>query len=92
MQGWVPPIQFTMNGTTHNMSYYLAYDIYPATLVKTIQMLQGEKRKLFVKWQEATRKDVGRTFGVLKSHFVIICGPSQMCTIKKHNLDMYYIA
>ncbi|CAJ2637096.1 unnamed protein product [Trifolium pratense] len=43
------------------MGYYLADDIYPqwATLVKTIPMPQGDKRKLFAQHQEAARKDVG---------------------------------
>uniref|UniRef100_A0A0R0J1N9 Uncharacterized protein n=1 Tax=Glycine max TaxID=3847 RepID=A0A0R0J1N9_SOYBN len=52
-------------------------------------VLQGEKRKLFAKCQEATRKDVDRTFGVLKSRFAIICAPSrnsQIGTIKNINL------
>ena len=48
-------------------------------------MPQGEKRKLFAKCQEATRKNVERTFGVLKFGFAIICGPLcnwQMGTMK----------
>ena len=28
LQGWAPPIQFTINGTPYNMRYYLAYGIY----------------------------------------------------------------
>jgi len=76
LHGWTLPMQFIINGTPYNIKYYLADDIYPdwVTFVKTIQMLQGEKTKLFVKCQRE-RKDVERSFGVLKSWFVIICGP-----------------
>ena len=76
-QGRAPPVQFTINGTTQNMGYYLVDDIYPnwGILVKTIPMPHGEKKKLFAKCQ-ATRKDVKRAVGVFKSRFVIICGPS----------------
>ena len=59
------------------MGYYLAYSIYPdwTTFVKTILMPQGLRRKLFSKCQDATRKDVEKTFVVLKSWFTIICSP-----------------
>ncbi|KAL5184753.1 hypothetical protein HKD37_17G048410 [Glycine soja] len=60
LQGRAPPIQFTINGTSYNMGYYLANGIYPdwPTFVKTISMPQGPRRKLFAKCQEAARKDV----------------------------------
>ena len=78
LQGWVPPVQYTINWTSYNMRYYLADGIYPdwTTFVKTITMLQGLIRKLFVKCQETTKKNVERVFCVLKSWFVIICSPS----------------
>jgi hypothetical protein len=41
--------------------------------VLTIHELGDEKREHFVKMQESVRKDVlGRCFGVLQAHFVII--------------------
>jgi hypothetical protein len=69
------------------MEYYLADGIYPewATFVKTIPMLQGEKRKLFAQKQESTGKDMEQTFEVLQSRFMIIRGPARawhMATIK----------
>ncbi|XP_074326657.1 uncharacterized protein LOC141664598 [Apium graveolens] len=47
------------------------------TFVKTIPRPQGEKRKLFSKYQESRRKDVERAFGVLQSRFAILCGPAR---------------
>lgn len=49
------------------MGYYLADEIYPkwAIFVKTIPRLQGEKRKLFFKYQKGRRKDIERVFDVL---------------------------
>ena len=79
LQGRALPVQFTINETPYNMGYYFADDIYPdwATFVKSIPMPQGSKRKLFAKYQEEARKNVERAFGVLKSRFAIICGPSR---------------
>ena len=78
LQGRAPLVQFTINGTPQNTRYYLADGIYLdwATFVKTIPMPQGPRRKLFVKCQEAARKDVERVFDVLKSRFTIICRSS----------------
>ncbi|XP_057432130.1 uncharacterized protein LOC130724877 [Lotus japonicus] len=79
LQGKAPEVQFTLNGTTYNMGYYLADGIYPewATFVKTISMPQGEKRKLFAQHQEGARKDVERAFGVLQSRFATVRGPAR---------------
>jgi len=78
MQGRAPLVQFIINESTHNMGYYFAGNIYLdwATLVKTIPMSYRKKIKLFVKCQEAAIKDVERAFGMLKSRFAIIYGPS----------------
>ena len=57
------------------MSYLRATQQQGTTFVKTIPIPQVPKIKLFVKCQEAVRKDVERTFDVLKSRFTIICGP-----------------
>ena len=49
-------------------------------------MPQGEKRKLFTKCQEATKKYVERAFDLFKSRFTIICNPLdnwQMGTMKR---------
>ena len=49
---------------------------YPewVTFIKTIPRPQGEKRKLFSKYQESQRKDVEWAFGVLQSRFAIVHG------------------
>ena len=58
--GQAPKVDFTINGHSYNMGYYLTDGIYPqwATFVKTIQSPLGNKRKYFAKAQEAVRKDV----------------------------------
>ncbi|KAL9676081.1 hypothetical protein QQ045_004294 [Rhodiola kirilowii] len=79
LEGRAPEVNYTVNGNNYNMGYYLTDGIYPewATFVKTIPRPQGEKRKLFSKYQEGQRKDVERAFGVLQSRFAIIRGPAR---------------
>ena len=52
--------------------------IYPywATFVKSILLLQSPKHRLFAK-KKGDRKDVKRTFEILKSRFSIVCGASR---------------
>ena len=47
------------------------------TFVKTIPRPKGEKRKVFLKYQESQGKDVERAFGVLQSRFAIVHGPAR---------------
>ncbi|CAM8987332.1 unnamed protein product [Rhodiola kirilowii] len=79
LEGRAPEVNYSINGNNYDMGYYLADGIYPewATFVKTIPRPQGEKRKLFAKYQEGQRKDVERAFGVLQSRFAIIRGPAR---------------
>ena len=67
LEGRAPEVNYSINGNNYNMGYYLADGIYPewATFIKTIPRPQGEKRKLFAKYQEGQRKDIERAFGVL---------------------------
>jgi hypothetical protein len=78
-EGEAPQVNYSINGHGYTMGYYLADGIYPswATLVKTMQQPQGNKRKYFAEVQEAIRKDVEHVFGVLQSRFAIICGPAR---------------
>ena len=78
LEGRAPEVQYNVNGNDYNMGYYLRDGIYPewATFVKTIPRPQGDKRRLFSKYQESQRKDVERAFGELQSRFAIIRGPA----------------
>lgn len=75
--GEAPPVKFEINGRQYNMGYYLADGIYPAwaTFVKTSSNPRGNKNTHFARRQEACRKDVERSFGVLQTRFAIIRGP-----------------
>ena len=70
LHGYAPDVQFTVNGTQYEKSYYLADGIYPewATFVKSFTCPKDPKRMKFKQMQEAARKDVKRAFGVLQSH------------------------
>jgi hypothetical protein len=78
--GEAPRVQFTVNGNQYNTGYYLADGIYPEwkTFVKTIQLSQTDEDILYAARQEEERKDVERAFGVLQSHFNIVCRPARM--------------
>jgi hypothetical protein len=56
------------------MGYYLADGIYLswAMFVKAFQSLQENKKVHFTREQEALRKDVERSYGVLQSHFAMV--------------------
>jgi len=77
LEGQSSTVKYSVNKTQYNIGYYLSDNIYleQSTLVKTIPISQGDKRKLFAQHQEGGRKDVERAFGVLQSRFAVICGP-----------------
>ncbi|KAL8125321.1 hypothetical protein AgCh_012851 [Apium graveolens] len=77
--GIAPSARYVIQEKEYDMGYYLAGGIYPkwSTLVQTIRDPRGPKKKLFAMKQEACQKDVERAFGVLKSRFAIIAGPSR---------------
>ncbi|XP_074346316.1 uncharacterized protein LOC141685089 [Apium graveolens] len=79
LEGRAPEVNYNINGNNYGMGYYLTDGIYPewATFVKTIPRPQGEKRKLFSKYQEGQRKDFERAFGVLQSRFAVVRSPAR---------------
>ena len=84
-------IDFTVNGNPYHMGYYLTDGIYPrwSTFVKTLNMPQDPKRVLYAQRQEAARKDVERTFGVLQSRFNIVKTPARLWYTKNIANIMY---
>ncbi|KAL3639084.1 hypothetical protein CASFOL_016991 [Castilleja foliolosa] len=99
LEGLASNIQFTLNGREYHQGYYLADGIYPkwSTIVQAIPDPQGRDKQLFTRMQEAYRKDVKRTFGILQSRFEIIKGPCRLwhgqqigelmkCCIILHNM------
>ena len=74
IQGRAPRVEYVVNGHMYNLAYYLTDGIYPkwSTFIQSISLPQGPKAELFAKIQEATRKDVERSFGVLQARFAIV--------------------
>jgi hypothetical protein len=70
-QGEASIVKYIVNRHNYNMSYYLPDGIYPnlSTFVKTINALASFKAKHCATGQEAQRKDVEHTFGVLQARF-----------------------
>ena len=63
--------EFTLNGMTFQTLYFLADGIYPplARFVQTFAEPANDSEFNYAKWQEGSRKDVERAFGVLKGKF-----------------------
>lgn len=78
-------MNFEVNGHQYEQAYFLADGIYPnwPVLVKTIHNPQDDAGKYFAKCQEAARKDIERTFGVLQCCWKIISYPSQHWSVEK---------
>ena len=78
--GNAPEVEFTANGNIYSMGYYLADGIYRdwATLVKSISAPVSKKHSVYARRQESCRKDVERTFGVLRAKWKILHSPARL--------------
>nr|XP_043620498.1 uncharacterized protein LOC122592354 [Erigeron canadensis] len=90
--GTAPDSSFSVNGRDYKRGYHLTDGIYNkwATLVKAYPYLTDPKEKKFKRLQEAARKDVERTFGVLKEKWKILIRPLRPMT--KHKIGQYVYA
>jgi hypothetical protein len=63
--------EYTINGQLFDKLWVTVDGIYPpiARFVKTLSQPVGKKQQNYAKWQEKTRKDIERGFGVLQSKF-----------------------
>ena len=77
-QGRALMLEYVVNGHMYKLVYYLTSGIYPkwSIFIQSISHLQGPKAELFARIEEATRKDVERTFGVLQARFAIVKNPA----------------
>jgi hypothetical protein len=73
-KGNAPRVNFFVNGRPYNMTYYLVDGIYPSYLIflKLIRLPITEQDTLFVKYQEACRKDVECAFEVLQARYKLV--------------------
>jgi hypothetical protein len=85
--GTTPPVNFVVNGNSYSMGYYLADKIYPdwSTLVKTRSQPANAKDCVYAKAQESVRKDMERTFGVLRARFRIAMNPRRLWSMTDMN-------
>jgi hypothetical protein len=63
--------EYMIDGQTFDKLWVTVDGIYPqiARFVKTLSQPMGRKQENYAKWQERTRKDIERAFGVLQSKF-----------------------
>jgi hypothetical protein len=101
--GTAPEVHFTVNGREYDMGYYLADGIYPpwATLMSSIPAALSNKQNKFNEMQQAFRKDVECSFGVLQAQYAIMKRAARMwdpkdmkfivdCVIILHNMGIKY--
>ncbi|XP_052619660.1 uncharacterized protein LOC111898554 [Lactuca sativa] len=83
--GTGPDCSFDLNGEHYKHGYYLADGIYPTwvVFVKSYPHAITNKKKRFKAAQESARKDVERTFGVLKGCWDILKMSARAMTVKK---------
>ncbi|XP_071709214.1 uncharacterized protein [Rutidosis leptorrhynchoides] len=85
LAGEAPPCTYTVNGCTFAKGYYLANGIYPewSTIVKSFKNPIDSKQKKFKRYQESSRKDIERAFGILQGRWQIVQRPARSYYIRK---------
>lgn len=81
LSGAFPRMEYSVNGVTCNLLYFLADGIYPdyAVFVKTISNGDNSsKDKNFSRAQEAVRKDVDRAFGIMITSWHVLERPIKL--------------
>jgi hypothetical protein len=68
---------FKVDGSEFASLWFLVDGIYPeiSRFVKTLDQPMTETDTLFTVWQESSRKDIERAFGVLQRKFHYLCRP-----------------
>ena len=76
---------FVIGGETFNKLWFLTDGIYPelSRFVKTISEPLNKWEALYSLWQESSRKDVERGYGVLKKKFGFLTHPFQMYDVQE---------
>ncbi|KAJ9538425.1 hypothetical protein OSB04_031158 [Centaurea solstitialis] len=86
-----PDSSFVVNGTHYKHEYYLADEIYLewTTFVKAFRYPSDERRVEFKKRQESARKDIERTFVMLKDKWHVVKRPALVWSQRKLQEIMY---
>jgi Plant transposon protein len=79
--------EFTINGRQFKQLYLLVDGIYPSVsrFVKTLAVPIGKDNKTFASWQESSRKDIERTFGILQRKFHYLVRPFEQWEMEEIN-------
>jgi hypothetical protein len=74
VNGEAPQVNYVVNGNRYCYAYWLADGIYStyACFVKTFPQPKTRMQKMFASAQEAKRKDIERSFGILQARFHIL--------------------
>jgi hypothetical protein len=73
-------VKYSVNGGEYTAPYLLTDGIHPRLrcFIQSISSPVTEKEKNVARYQEATRKDVERCFGVLQPRFAILKHPARL--------------
>ena len=79
--------EFTIGGKVFQRLWLAVDGIYPelSRFVKTVEEPRNTKSVVYSKWQEATRKDIERAFGVLQTQVPSPCEEDQAVVCVRHS-------